>query len=294
MPQVSDGEVRPTSRATARRRARATAERRRFAVRRRPLAGLVLVAVVAAIFFIGRASVGSGQPGTVLASLAVSECPTTYGAFAVRPTAYPARIALELPAALVGQLAFYSDATRSLEPVLGPAGWTCTVGVGADGTTGVDLVPPPSSPTSATAVPAASSPESVIVLSAASCDGCIYSEICPYVSTAAQQLGLFEVTCPTSRAPEENISWLTGNPRSSQPVKDTIAFDDPPTVKGIGDGSGGVNPSQGVLIYEYNAPSKAGTNLGLSKETCTLPVSDEELCTAMVGNFVDRNWMLPS
>ena len=130
------------------------------------------------------------------------------------------------------------------------------------------------------------------MLSEAACQGCIYSEICPYVSAAANELGYFEVTCPTSRPPVEQITWLTGSQSPVLPVTDTIGFHDPAGVKGSGDGSGGVYPSSGVLIYRYAAPTQSGPNDGLSKETCTLPTADETLCTAIIGNFVDRQWML--
>jgi len=270
-----------------------SAGRRRRSGRRRLLVALVAVVALGAAFVGGRSSVPRSPTTTEISALAVTECPTTYGSYTSGPTRYPARIALELPVAVASQLAFYSDATRSLQPVLGPAGWTCTVGVGADGTTGVDLVPPPSSTTGAAAAqPGASTDESVIVLSAASCQGCIYSEVCPYVRTAAQQLGFFEVTCPTARPPAEQITWLTGSPSSGQPAKDTVLFDDPPGVKGSGDGSGGTNPSQGVFIYRYDGPSKNRLNDGFSKETCTLPAGEGPLCTAIVGNFVDGNWLL--
>ena len=265
--------------------------RNRAGAVRRVTRVVLALAVAAGAFVGGRLSTDPSSLPTVLASLPVTECPTTYGAYSSGPTNYPAEVAAEVPTQMVSELAFYSDATRSLEPVLGPAGWACTVGVGADGTTGVDLVPPaPTAGTTTPVQPSSSSSESVIALSAASCTGCIYSEVCAYVPTAAQDLGFFEVTCPTARPPEEHVSWLMGFLASGPPVKDIIAFGDPPGVKGSGDGSGAAYPSRGVILYSYLGPTK----VALSKESCTLPAADEALCTAIVGNFLDRNWMLAS
>jgi hypothetical protein len=58
-------------------------------------------------------------------------------------------------------------------------------------------------------------------------------------------------------------------------------FQDPAGVAGIGFPSGGQNPASGVGLYQPKA-----TESTAYLATCTLPAAQQDLCTAVVNQFV--------
>jgi hypothetical protein len=60
-----------------------------------------------------------------------------------------------------------------------------------------------------------------------------------------------------------------------------VGFQDPPGVAGVGFPSGGQNPANGVGLYQPK-PSEPTAYLA----TCTLPASQQDLCTAVLNHFV--------
>ncbi len=225
----------------------------------------------------------------VRTSLTVVACPTTRGVPGTPPARFPATISVPLPASLGQRLAYYSDDSRSLAPVMGPSGWDCGVGVGADGSTVVAVFPP----AEASSFPAGnlfprpftgSTDQAVVAYTPSACQDCVYGLVCPLIPTADAQLG-YSQPCPTPPA-AERITWLSGS--ASIPVGptsvDRISFEDPPGVVGDGNPSGGPYPANGVINYRYG-PEGSAASL-----TCTLPTNEHQLCTEILNDFDQRNW----
>jgi hypothetical protein len=71
-----------------------------------------------------------------------------------------------------------------------------------------------------------------------------------------------------------------GEESTEQISAGVIGFLDPPGVAGDGNPSGGPYPANGVMTYY------SGDENGSWVETCTLPYSEQPLCTAVLNNFV--------
>jgi hypothetical protein len=224
-------------------------------------------------------------------ALPVVECPTTRGVQGSPPSVYPSSIAVSIDPSLAPQVAYYSDDTRSLAPVMGPAGWSCGVEVGADGSTVVAIYPSAESGDfTSRLLPqpfTASSDQAVVAYSPSACQGCIYDLVCPLITDAGQQLG-YSQPCLGTKPDAESVDWLNGSPDSpiSLSTSDQISFADPPGVSGDGTPSGGAYTANGVINYIYN-PSSEGS---ASSITCTLPDSQHTICSAILNDFDNRNW----
>jgi hypothetical protein len=169
-------------------------------------------------------------------------------------------------------LAYYTNDRRTLDPVLAPRGWDCQVQVGADGTTGVNVYPPATSPT-----PSGTGHEEVQAASDSACQGCVYSTVCALVPAAGEQLGFAMLPCaPLKRG--EVVTWISGSAKDSvPPVHDVIAFEEP-----------GHDPAHAVVLYDYTT----GQGGEASEETCTLPSDQRALCASILDNFVAHDWLM--
>jgi hypothetical protein len=210
----------------------------------------------------------------------VVACPTSRGIAGHPATRYPAMLTTRAAPAVAAQLAYYSDNVRNLTPVLGPRGWKCQVQVGADGSTGVNIYPAGSAPTSKTAI---------TTLSAPACQGCVWTMVCSLIPGAKKQVGDGQPACPGKRPKRELVKFESGNPNATGRVQDVVVFQDPAGVKGEGIPSGGPDPANGVLLYDWNSHDGGAASL----ETCTLPKSQFDICGASVSNFGARNWGMP-
>jgi hypothetical protein len=203
----------------------------------------------------------------------VVACASSYGAGPPkgRPV-FPHSIRPGLPAHLAEELGYYTNDQRALSPVLGPRGWDCQVEVGADGTTGLDVYPPGTSPT-----PTGTGHPEVQAASDSACQGCVYSTVCSLVPGAGKQLGFAMLPC-APRQKGEVVTWLSGSPKNNEvPVRDVVAFEIP-----------GKDPTNGVVLYDYET-GQGGT---ASEGTCTLPAGQRALCTAILNNFVRQRWLM--
>lgn len=242
---------------------------------------------------------GSTEPTSTTSSgpvaLSVVECPTSRGISGTPPAAYPSTIAVSLDPATAEQVAYYSDDTRSLLPIMGPKGWDCSTEVGADGSTVVAVFPSSESkdfsgnnlyPQPFTA----SSDEAVVAYSPSACQGCISGLVCPLIPNADQQIGHGTYTCNEARPSAEAVDWLNGSPNGPIDLytSDQVGFEDPPGVAGDGTPSGGDFPANGVITYTFDPSSEAGA----TSMTCTLPANDHSVCTAALNDFTTRNWPL--
>jgi len=218
----------------------------------------------------------STSVATESVSLPVVSCPTTFAITAPSTSApLPSSENENIPARLANQLSIYSD-NHGLVMLLGPRGWSCTASFGADGSGGVGVFPPGES------VPVNSwgagwnllpdsSIEAIVGSETSACQGCAVGQACRLFPAAATAFrNLIGSSCPTRPKAEEveEISAGVGG------------FEDPPGVAGDGSPSGGRYRADGVMTYY---PQSAE---GSWVETCTLPASEHELCTASLDNFV--------
>jgi hypothetical protein len=198
--------------------------------------------------------------GLVTASLPVVSCPTSLGV--TRPAvSLPRSRPVAVPQALAADLSVYTDNQGVME-LLGPKGWSCTAGIGADGSGGVTVHPPAAGPSSPTAITGSET---------SACVGCTLAQACPLFPSAAKALRSYlGQACPAHPAAETVASIAPG----------IVSFEDPPGVKGDGQPSGGPYPANGVMTYHPSAPD------GSWQETCTLPASEKNECTAVLNTFV--------
>jgi hypothetical protein len=204
-------------------------------------------------------------------------CQTTSGVTTTTAD-LPGSVSVSVPAAdaSAGNLGVYSDEAGRLL-LLGPTvGWTCTGSFGADGSGLMALAPVGTTvPQSGTTWQlAASSPTQAIVAmesGGSTVQGA--SLVCPLFSTAQaatqQNIGKSCTPASTSREHVSRISSVA------------VGFQDPAGVTGVGYPSGGQNPANGVGLY-LPKPSESTAYLA----TCTLPASQQDLCTAVLNHFV--------
>jgi hypothetical protein len=213
----------------------------------------------------------------VTATLPVVVCQTSSGV-TTTTAALPGSVSVSVPAseASAGNLAVYSDETGALMLIGPTVGWTCTGSFGADGS-GIMALAPVGTSVSLSGTTwqlAASSPTQAIVAmesGASPVQGA--SLVCPLFSTAQaatqQNVGKSCTPAGTSREHVSRISSVA------------VGFQDPPGVGGVGYPSGGQNPANGVALY-LPKPTEPTAFLA----TCTLPPSQQDLCTAVLNHFV--------
>jgi len=203
----------------------------------------------------------------------VVACASSYGGAQPTGPVLPRTMKTTLPAAAAAKLAYYTNDKRTLPAVLGPRGWSCEVAVGADGTAGVDVYPPGTTPK-----PPGTGHSGVEAASDSMCQGCVYSTVCPFVPGAAKQLGYTMLPCPPLKHGEV-VTWLAGSPHSTKlPIHDVVAFEQP-----------GQEPTDGAVLYDL---SKQFTGMA-SEDECTLPTNEHALCTAVLNDFIHSNWLMP-
>ncbi len=206
------------------------------------------------------------------ASLPVAACPTTV-AIAPPPssTSPPSSLTVKVPSDLVSQLAIYADQSGIMR-LLGPRGWVCAASYGADGSGGVTVYPT-GEPTPDNLQPfKSSSSEALVGSETSACSACREGQACPLFSSAASDYQRdYNMTCPSSRPTAERVDQIGPG---------VVGFQDPPNVAGDGVPSGGPYPANGVMTYY------SGNENGSWLDTCTLPASQQTLCTMALNTFV--------
>ncbi|HWA66308.1 MAG TPA: hypothetical protein VG899_08060 [Mycobacteriales bacterium] len=245
---------------------------------RRPIS--IFAALAAAATLLTGAVALQPAAAATATKVPVVACPTTRGVSGHPPAKYADRLATNAPAALAAHLAYYSDNVRNLTPVLAPRGWKCRVTIGADGGTSVTIYPASATPTAKTGVTVRSEP---------ACEGCVWGLVCDLVPGSAKQVGADQPACPTTRPKRERVKFERGRPHATGRVQDVVVFQDPAGVKGDGVPSGGPDPANGVLLYDWDQRDGGAASL----ETCTLPTAEFSTCAASASNFGARNWGMP-
>jgi hypothetical protein len=223
-------------------------------------------------------------------ALPVRECPTTQGIQSTLPSLFPSSITASLDSSVAKALSYYSDSTRSVAPILGPAGWSCNVVEAVDGGITISVFPPSesadfTSQDSSVQPFTASKDEAVVAVSGGACQGCVAGLACPLISYVGNQTGE-TAPCPNTQPAAETVKWLNGSPTlgSATVADDTVSFQDPPGVAGDGAPSGGRYRADGIVHYTYNGEGSS------SVITCTLPSSRIDLCPSVLSDFSTRNW----
>lgn len=242
-------------------------------------AALVAAAVVGTYFGIMAASPGSkaSSSSSTAVLLTVVACPSSYGLNGALPAQYPAAVSMVLGAGQGSKFALYSDKYRTVQPVLGPQGWDCSVLEGADGNLRVNIFQPGQ---------ATGGPDLIEADSVPACVGCIYDDVCALVPYAAKVLDYTNLPCDSSRAAREVVTWLTGSRTYAPSGADIIGFTDPPGVHGYGAGSGGHYPAHGILRFSWNRTGSPS----MSVITCTVAPGYESACPVILGLAAKQLW----
>jgi hypothetical protein len=224
-------------------------------MRRTAAAAIAVACVCAAVFAQG----GRARPAVVLS---VVSCPTSFG---FTPSAKDrrqptTRLTVAAPGAVESKLTVYALRWHVFLAVLAPHGWHCTGGIGADGNAGVSVLPPRV---------ARVTPKSPAVTAYWYLNGVAATEACPFFPNH------YTGICPRIPARE----------RVTRASRHSIRFEDPPRVKGNGYPSGGSLPANGALIAR---PQTNTTPYATDIATCTLPQSQQPLCTAILNDFLTR------
>ena|GEM_PF-1688053 len=223
--------------------------------------------------------------------VAVVECPSTYGIEGPPPASkYPSTIAVSLPPVTATRLSYYSDSTRSVEPILAPRGWACYVGVGADGQTTVSVFPPGTRNRFPSQFQA-SAAEGISAHSDSACEGCMYETACPLMSNASEAFPASYISafkCFETKPPGEEVHWINGSSTvpPTRTGENVVAFTDPPGVAGDGAPSGGPFPAKGVLLFSTDSEQ----GVAVSIETCTVGHDLSSLCASILQNFISQEW----
>jgi hypothetical protein len=203
----------------------------------------------------------SAAAGLVTASLPVVSCPTSLGVNHPAVSLPPSR-PVAVPRVLADGLSLYAD-TQGIMELLGPKGWSCAAFYGADGSGGITVYPPGAGQ---------SSPAAIDGSETSACFGCTLGQACPLFPDAAKAYRTgFGQACPTRPPAAETVMPITAG---------IVSFEDPPGVKGDGRASGGQYPADGVMTYHPSAQD------GSWQDTCTLPASEKNICTAVLNTFV--------
>lgn len=211
----------------------------------------------------------------------IEACPAKYGVPEDIPAVRsPATKSASVPPDEGRLLAYYTDAGRFIPMILGPRGWACSAGVGADGGWSIEIYPKGASDNSPMKIQA-NSP---------TCITCIYDDVCKLIPHAEAELAVPD-GCSLSRTPGQIVSWVIGSPDSSASGNDVVSIVDPPHVKGYVANSGGRYYARGILLYfwglpvvYFGYPSRSGA-FGASTISCTLPNTETLLCNAILTAF---------
>jgi len=189
----------------------------------------------------------------------VVRCPMSFGGLGGKGQRVPPTLTANVSAPLARRVVFYSNGGVSL---LGPQGWHCKGGVGADGNLVLDVLPPDVTDESLRAA-------AVTALIPAVCSRCIADVACPFF--------------PEARFPGIPCRTVPARERVQRLSARAVVFEDPPRIRGSGDPSGRPYPADGVVMFKSLLPTgKAST------ETCTLPPSQHAVCAVILNDFRRR------
>lgn len=203
------------------------------------------------------------------ASVPVIKCPTTVGV-SMTPHPYPAKSkSVKVPSSLAHKLSFYTDSYGQVQPLLGPSGWKCTAVVGADGTYGITLFPHNGS-----------HGERIEADSDGPCLSCVSQDACPWLNKTLRK---WYDTVPSLCLFAGQVSHIISiMPDTSAAI---VQVTDPPGVLGS---LTPTRPSQTLATHGYvvyNMKNQWAVTLA-----CTLPASEQDICSVIESNFISSKW----
>ena len=225
--------------------------------------------LVASMVFAGAVALPVPPAGAVATvSVPVIVCPTSIGIdLSPSPVADSARV----PAS-AAHLDMYSATSAAIQ-LLGLKGSYCNATIGADGNSGI------------TVVPAGGNPQNVrhggmTAVIYPACVGCMWDLACPFFPALAQAEAKLYGKCPAQPLGQD-VRRLSA---------ETVAFYDPPGeyVPSASDElvpSNSPYPTNGVVVYG-NYKYKGATNPMAMGAVCVLPVTEHALCTAVLDEFL--------
>jgi hypothetical protein len=225
----------------------------------------------------GQTTATAPLSGEVAVAFPVVACTTVYGVPLSNRGWRPTILLAPIPTSLVGKVEFYTDGTHAL---LAPTGWTCSQSAAAPGASSLVVFPSndPNPPTS-TAPPAGT--EGVFATFASTGRTPGVSLVCPYFTIPAWQQT--EANCTGAKPPGE---------QTAMPTPDVASITDPSDVAGTLQGSGGVQPVTGVVIFPQAEPAVTnGSSVDVAEESCSL--SDASLCPTIISDFEVREFPVP-
>ena len=208
-----------------------------------------------------------------VAEVAVTPCPTSFGAPGTRDVALPPTLRVEVSASLRAKVTVFTDGLGLLD-VLAPSSWGCTALDAVDGSSTL-VVFPPGAP-----LPRWGSVNSVrdgiVASQTGACVGCSLQTACPLFSGArASYVATYGLRCHLAPAHQEVVARISPS---------HVLFIDPPGVLGAGRPSGGGLAAYGAMLWHL--PHTRLPTAWL--DTCTLPTSYHDLCVLSVRAFVAR------
>jgi serine/threonine protein kinase len=220
---------------------------------------------------------GASPTADVTASLAVVSCPTSMALDQPPPPKnLPPTLPISVPSDLVSQLSVYAD-EQGIMDVVAPKGWDCTASFGADGSGGVTVVPSGEVLPQSNALPTGSQAEAIVATQNGGCQGCAASQACPFFADANQA---DPGSCINTSPPAEE--------QTTQLASNIVGFEDPPNFAGNANPSGGEYPANAVVTFTHDPAGSSGNYWSSWLETCTLPYSQQALCTAVLNDFASR------
>lgn len=257
------------------------------------IALIVICGVAAGAFIVGRTSSRSQAripqtAATVTATLPVIPCTSTYGTETAPPSHYGSTSKVTIPSALVGKVALYSDSSRSMAPLIGPRGWSCSASIGVDGSAGLSIYPKgkgrPPKYSSSGPITYPAKTQLISAQSTPACQLCVGEQVCG-IFPHALVLAYPTQSCGALSPVDEKRTFVVGSATAGY---GTVLFTDPAGVKGTGTASGGDYPATGVLSYGSGGTSSSqGAEETLS---CVLPPANAAVCHAIVGKFISDHW----
>jgi hypothetical protein len=235
------------------------------------LAGAMLLTPVGAIDGLGQVD-SAGAAAAVSATVPVVRCPTTFASTAPTTTApVPTKLTVPLSAAAAAQVAAYTDMDGTFV-VFGPRGWNCKALFGADGSGGIEVIPP----------------GEVVHVDPGQRwhlqKGSVIQAIVGF-TTGGSPVQAASVACPLFRNAQTAANQGLGSCGFKRPAKEVVThvgteevkFVDPPGVTGDGAPSGGKDAADGVMFY---IASK--TNPQAAAVTCTATRSEQSVCRSVL------------
>jgi hypothetical protein len=222
-------------------------------------------------------SVPHASPGTPV-TVPVTVCPTEQGSTGPNDPHAPATVTISAPPFTTPALAAYSG-KRGFLVIGAPAGWSCKAIEAGDGGQGIGATPPGSAPRDSwgdPAHPTAPLTDGVFGAAENACQGCVYSEVCDIVPTAAADFAGFGIPC-TRPSGETVIDRGNG----------VYEYDDPAST---------IGPDTARSILRY-VRKTAQTDASVVRETCILPSSERTVCDALFAEFLSLQptpWTQPA